>query len=44
MLGAMFGAGGDGLHDRLVTFSETISGAYYYAPAQETLTGLGLSG
>lgn len=44
MLGAMFGAGGDGVHDRLVTFSETISGAYYYAPAQETLTGLGLSG
>ena len=44
MLGAMFGAGGDGLHDRLVTFSETVSGAYYYAPPREILEGLGLSG
>lgn len=42
MLDAMFGAGGDGLHDRLVTFSETVSGAYYYAPPQEVLAGLGL--
>ena len=44
MLGSMFGATGDGLHDRLVTFSETVSGAYYYAPAREVLEGLGLVG
>ena len=44
MLGAMFGAGGDGLHDRLVTFSETVSGAYYYALPREILEGFGLSG
>ncbi|MCE2525500.1 MAG: Dyp-type peroxidase [Acidimicrobiia bacterium] len=44
MLAAMFGATGDGLHDRLVTFSQTVSGAYYYAPSRETLEGLGLSG
>lgn len=43
MLNAMFGAGTDGLHDRLVTFSETVSGAYYYAPAQEVLQSLGLT-
>ena len=42
MLGAMFGATGDGHHDRIVTFSETVSGAYYYAPPQEVLAGLGL--
>ncbi|MYI56484.1 MAG: Dyp-type peroxidase, partial [Acidimicrobiia bacterium] len=44
MLGAMFGATGDGRHDRLVTFSETVSGAYYYAPSRETLQSLGLAG
>ena len=41
MLGSMFGATGDGHHDRLVTFSETVSGAYY-APPQEVLDRLGL--
>ena len=44
MLEAMFGATGDGHHDRLVTFSETVSGAYYYAPSRETLQSLGLAG
>ncbi len=44
MLGAMFGATGDGIHDRIVTFSQTVSGAYYYAPSREVLEGLGLSG
>jgi putative iron-dependent peroxidase len=44
MLAAMFGATGDGLHDRIVTFSVTVSGAYYYAPAREALEGLGLQG
>ena len=44
MLGSMFGATGDGRHDRLVTFSETVSGAYYYAPSRETLQSLGLAG
>ena len=29
-------------HDRLVMFSETVSGAYYYAPPTEALTRLGL--
>ena len=43
MLAAMFGARGDNQHDRLVTFSETVSGAYYYAPPRETLESLGLS-
>ena len=42
MLAAMFGATGDRHHDRIVTFSETVSGAYYYAPPQEALAGLGL--
>ncbi len=42
MLAAMFGATGDDHHDRLVMFSETVSGAYYFAPPQEALTGLGL--
>ena len=42
MLAAMFGATGDGNHDRLVTFSETVSGAYYFAPPQETLQRLGI--
>lgn len=44
MLESMFGATGDGRHDRLVTFSETVSGAYYYAPSRETLQSLGLAG
>ena len=41
MLGAMFGATGDGRHNRLVTFSETVLGAYNYAPPQEVLDRLG---
>ena len=44
MLESMFGATGDGRHDRLVTFSETVSGAYYDAPSRETLQSLGLAG
>ncbi|MDE0653331.1 MAG: Dyp-type peroxidase [bacterium] len=43
MLESMFGATGDRHHDRLVTFSETVSGAYYYAPPQEELERLGLA-
>ena len=42
MLAAMFGATGDDHHDRLVMFSETVSGAYYYAPPTEALPRLGL--
>ncbi len=42
MLGAMFGAAGDGHHDRLVGFSETVSGAYYFAPPTKTLAAAGL--
>ena len=37
MLANMFGASGDGGHDRLVEFSHTVSGAYYFAPCAETL-------
>jgi putative iron-dependent peroxidase len=32
MLARMFGADGEGLHDRLVDFSRPVSGAYYFAP------------
>jgi len=42
MLGSMFGATGDGRHDRLVGFTETVSGAYYFAPPAETLAAAGL--
>ena len=43
MLAAMFGATGDGGADRLVTFSKTVSGAYYFAPPRETLERLGVA-
>jgi putative iron-dependent peroxidase len=33
----MYGASGDGAHDRVVEFSHTVSGAYYFAPSAEAL-------
>jgi len=37
MLTRMFGAAGDGLHDRLTDFSRPVSGAAYFVPAVEDL-------
>jgi putative iron-dependent peroxidase len=37
MLANMYGASGDGGHDRVVEFSQTVSGAYYFAPPTEAL-------
>jgi putative iron-dependent peroxidase len=37
MLANMYGASGDGAHDRIVEFSHTVSGAYYFAPSAEAL-------
>jgi putative iron-dependent peroxidase len=37
MLANMHGASPDGGHDRVVEFSQTVSGAYYFAPSAETL-------
>ena len=37
MLANMYGASGDGIHDRVVDFTHTVSGAYYFAPSAETL-------
>jgi putative iron-dependent peroxidase len=41
MLGRMFGTTDDGLHDRLMDFTQAVSGAYYFAPSLEILAGLG---
>ena len=38
MLARMYGASGDGIHDRVVDFTHTVSGAYYFAPSAEALT------
>lgn len=40
MLGRIFGAAEDGLHDRLTEFSRPVSGAYYFAPSLTTLRDL----
>ena len=37
MLARMYGASGDGLHDRLMDFTHPVSGAYYFAPGVEVL-------
>ena len=37
MLANMYGASADGVHDRVVDFTQTVSGAYYFAPSAETL-------
>ena len=40
MLSRMFGRSGDGLHDRLMEFTEPVSGAFFFAPSLEQLQGL----
>jgi len=39
-LKSMFGASGDGLHDRLVEFSRPVSSSYWFAPSIEALEEL----
>ncbi len=41
MLARMFGTSGDGLHDRLMDFTEAVSGALFFAPSEERLAALG---
>ena len=43
MLARMFGADGEGLHDRLTDFSRPVSGSYYFAPALSLLAQLAAS-
>ncbi len=40
MLARMFGATGDGLHDRLVDFTKPVSGSFYFAPSLDALSGI----
>jgi putative iron-dependent peroxidase len=40
MLQRMFGLSGDGLHDRLMEFTEAVSGGYFFAPSVERLQQL----
>jgi putative iron-dependent peroxidase len=37
VLESMFGASGDGVHDRLIEFSKATSGSFYFAPSQADL-------
>jgi putative iron-dependent peroxidase len=41
MLARMFGLSGDGVHDHLIDFTTPVTGAYYFAPALESLEALG---
>ena len=36
----MFGTAGDGIHDRLIEFSNPVSGSYWYVPGNEKLHSL----
>jgi putative iron-dependent peroxidase len=40
MLARMFGADGDGVHDRLTDFTHPVSGSFYFAPPLEALDRL----
>jgi putative iron-dependent peroxidase len=40
MLARMLGSSGDGLHDRLMEFSQAVSGAHFFAPSLRTLAAL----
>jgi porphyrinogen peroxidase len=40
MLARMFGISGDGIQDRLISFSRALSGAYYFAPSINVLNEL----
>ena len=35
----MFGVSGDGVHDRLTTYSKPVTGSYWFAPSQEAVRG-----
>ena len=37
LLRSMFGASGDGIHDRLIEFSRAVTGSYWFAPSEEDL-------
>ncbi len=37
LLSSMFGTTGDGVHDRLIEFSQPTSGSYYFAPSQQDI-------
>jgi porphyrinogen peroxidase len=41
MLAKMFGTSGDGLHDHLLDYTTAKSGAYFFAPSEGMLKGLG---
>lgn len=41
MLARMYGTSGDGIHDRLMDFTEALTGAYFFAPSVERLAELG---
>jgi putative iron-dependent peroxidase len=41
MLGRMLGTEGDGQHDRLLEFTQAVSGAFFFAPSLQTLRALG---
>lgn len=36
----MYGLVGDGLHDRLLDFTQAVTGSYWFAPSQETLDNM----
>lgn len=40
MLDRMYGVSGDGVHDRLMDFTHTASGSYYFAPSVDALHDL----
>jgi putative iron-dependent peroxidase len=40
MLARMFGTSGDGLHDHLTDFTTPVSGAFYFAPSLDALSGI----
>ena len=37
MLARMFGTSGDGVSDRLMSFTKPVTGSFYFAPAVEVL-------
>lgn len=39
-LDRMYGVAGDGLHDRLIAFSQAVTGSYWFAPDATTLASL----
>jgi len=40
MMERMYGSAGDGLHDRLMDFTTPVSGAFYFAPSLDALSGI----